>query len=140
MYIYTQTYMYYRFSWVGHFCDFSDIFTVLFPFSLLLHLPLSCSLNRVPTFPISLIRTLVSYRSPLSFSSTLTTVPFAFLVSVVTPGNILIPENFELRASIKREHVTFVFPGLGHLIRCPLQQMRVPFPHTSSHISCLLFC
>lgn len=89
---------------------FSLIFLVLFPYSLLLHLSLSCSLNRVPTFPISLILPF-----PSLFLLHPHNGPFCFPGFCGYYRNILIPENFELGASIKREHVTFVF--LGHLIR-----------------------
>jgi hypothetical protein len=39
--------------------------------------------------------------------------PLYFLPSVVTPSSILMPEDMELGTTDEKEHVTFVFLGLG---------------------------
>ena len=46
---------------------------------------------------------------------------YVYLVSVITPFCKLTLENLELRTADEREHVTFVFLGLGYLTQYNLQ-------------------
>jgi hypothetical protein len=69
-----------------------------------------------PSFPISAFTVPVSYHTPLSSAPPhpLAKVPFYFLVSVVTIGYVATSEESELR-STNKEHVVFIFLGLGYL-------------------------
>jgi len=65
----------------------------------------------------------ISCVSPLSVtpdSSTPATVPFTFLVSIVTPGYLLTSKNWELKASDEEQHKMFFFLGLDYLIQYDL--------------------
>lgn len=63
-------------------------------------------------FPDQIPGTLLSLSLLIPKTPTLAMVPFASLVSTMTPGCVLIPEDKGLEASVGEKHTLFVFPDM----------------------------